>query len=318
MIITLTLNPAIDEMVDVGRLIYGDTNRVLAIRRDIGGKGINVARVLKELGFEPVATGFVAGHLGRMIEDSLQDLGIGTELISFPGETRTNIHIIDRSSHTLTVLATAGPQVPPQAVALLCERLRRRVRAGDWLVLAGSIPPPLDPSLHIELIGAAAAARALTALDADGPVVEAVLRSDARPTLLKLNDHEAGRVLHRPLPGEEDALEAARELHMRGVPNVVITRGAYGAVAVTEAGVFRVLAPPVEVDSSIGAGDGFLAGLLLGLKREGDWRAALTLACAAGSAVCMTPGTALCRAADVAMLRRDVRVEPVLEPTHVW
>ena len=316
-IITLTLNCAIDETVEVDHFSEGDTNRVGAIRRDIGGKGINVARVLKELGYEPLASGFAPGNLGRMIEDTLVDSGIGTELVPFAGETRTNINIIDRATHSTTVLAATGPDVPPEAVAQLRERLLRRIRADTWLVLAGSIPPPLDPSLHIELIAAVQERGGGIALDADGPVVGAVLQSDVRPTLLKLNDHELERLQGSPLESGEAVLAATRELQSRGVPNVVITRGQYGAIAVTAEGDFRALPPAVDVRSAVGAGDGFLAGLLLGLKRGRGWTGALALATAAGSAVCLTPGTALCTAAQVEELVPLTTVTPIRERTRV-
>ncbi len=316
MIITLTLNPAIDETVEVERFNDGDTNRVLSIRRDIGGKGINVARVLKELGYEPLACGFAPGSLGRLIEDTLVDSGIGTELISFEGETRTNINVIDRERHSNTVLAAAGPEVPPEAVEQLRERLLRRIRPDTWLVIAGSIPPPLDPSLHVELIEAVAERGGATALDADGPVVTTILASEARPTVLKINAHELERVIGRPVPDAQTALHAARELRRRGMTNVVVTLGEDGAVAVTTSGEFRALAPPVEVQSAVGAGDAFLAGLLLGLKRGQGWKRALELASAAGAAVCLTPGTQLCRAKDVERLLPLVAVVPIEEPVR--
>lgn len=316
MIITLTLNPAIDETVEVEHFSAGDTNRVLSIRRDIGGKGINVARVLKELGYEPLASGFAPGLLGRMIEDTLVDSGIGTDLVTFDGETRTNINIIDRGRQVHTLLATAGPEVPAEAVEQLRERLLRRIRPDTWLVIAGSIPPPLDPSLHVELIEAVAERGGATALDADGPVVEAVLDSGARPSLLKLNEHELERLIGAPIDDGEAVLEAARSLQQRGVPNVVITRGSEGAIAVTTEGEFRALAPAVEVESAVGAGDAFLAGLMLGLKRGRGWERALELASAAGAAVCLTPGTALCRAEQVEELLPLTAVLPIEERSH--
>ena len=316
MIITLTLNPAIDETVEVERFNDGDTNRVLSIRRDIGGKGINVARVLKELGYEPLACGFAPGTLGQMIEDTLVDSGIGTELITFEGETRTNINVIDRSRHSHTVLAATGPNVPPEAVEHLRERLLRRIRPDTWLALAGSIPPPLDPSLYVELIEAVAERGGATALDADGPVVTAILASHVRPTLLKINAHELERVIGRPVPDVQTALHAARELQRQGMANVVVTLGEDGAVAVTTSGEFRALPPAVEVQSAVGAGDAFLAGLLLGLKRGRGWERALELASAAGAAVCLTPGTQLCRAEDVERLLPLAAVVPIEEPVR--
>lgn len=313
MIITLTLNPAIDETVEVDGFSEGDTNRVLSIRRDIGGKGINVARVLKELGYEPLACGFAPGNLGRMIEDTLVDSGIGCEMVTFAGETRTNITILDRRTHSHTVLAAAGPPVPPAAVAQLRERLLRRIRSDTWLVVAGSLPPALDASLHIDLIDAVRERGGAVALDADGPVLAAVMDSPARPDVLKVNVHELERLLGTPVRTEDAAIAAARGLRERGVPNVVVTRGAHGAVAATVEGEYRVTPPPVEVDSAVGAGDGFMAGLLLGLKKEGRWTDALALATAAASAVCLTPGTALCHQAQVWELLPQVVVERLAE-----
>ena len=319
MILTVTLNPAIDQTIEVERLVEGDTNRVRAIRWDIGGKGINVSRVLKELGYEPLACGFAPGDLGRMIEDSLLDSGIGCEFIFVPGETRTNITILDRQTHRHTVLAAAGPKVTGHAIALLRDRLSRRLRrdTDSWLVLAGSIPPGCDAGLYVELLGIAAERGAHTALDADGEIVAAVLGGGATPELLKLNDDEAGRLLGHTLADEAAAIAGARTLRSWGVDQVVITRGAEGAIAVTREGDFRVRSPAVEVNSAVGAGDAFLAGLLLGLVRRHEWPEALALAAAAGAATCLSPGTSLCRAVDTRRLEERAVVEPLREPATV-
>jgi 6-phosphofructokinase 2 len=154
-----------------------------------------------------------------------------------------------------------------------------------------------------------------TALDADGPVVEAVLASGVRPRLLKINEHELDRLMHRPVEGEAAALEAARQLHRRSqVERVVVTLGAGGAVAVSAEGEFRVSPPDVEVVSAVGAGDAFLAGLMYGLVKEQGWEQALALAAAAGAAACVTPGTLLCQGADVWRLLPGARVERARVP----
>lgn len=314
MIITVTLNPAIDETVEIEQLVAADTNRVVAIRRDIGGKGVNVARVLKELGHEPLAMGFAPGRFGRMIEEQLEDEGIGCDFIPYPGETRTNINILDRSAHSVTTLAAPGPPVPAEAVERLHRHLLRRMRRDTWLVLAGSVPPPMDASFHVAVLAAAASWGALTALDADGPVVQRVLASDVRPTLLKMNDHELERLLHVPSRNEESVLSGARSLRRLGVESVVITRGGEGALAVTPEGEFRAVPPLVTVDSAVGAGDGFLAGLLLGMRQSRGWAESLRLASAVGAAVCMSPGTALCHRGDVNELLPNGVVERIAEP----
>ena len=129
MIVTVTLNPAIDQTIEIDALVEGDTNRVASNRWDVGGKGINVARVLKELGYEPLACGFAPGDMGRMIEDSLLDAGIGCEFMFVPGETRTNITILDRTSHVHTVLAAPGPRVTEHAISQLRSRIARQAAA---------------------------------------------------------------------------------------------------------------------------------------------------------------------------------------------
>ncbi len=216
MIITVTLNPAIDQTIEIEGLRIGDTNRVLANRWDIGGKGINVARALKELGYEPLAAGFAPGALGRMIEDQLFDSGIGCEFVSVPGETRTNITILDRGSHAHTALAAPGPPVTPDASRALSTRLARRLRPGSWLVLAGSVPPPGEPTLYAELVELAARHECFTALDADGPVVQRLLELGARPTLLKINEQELERLMGAPMRSEEAVRAAAEWLQGRG------------------------------------------------------------------------------------------------------
>src|SRR4051812_18536551 len=136
MIVTVTLNPALDQTVEVEQFAIADTNRVCApLRVDISGKGINVARGLKALGFEALACGLASGQRGRLIEQQLLDSGIACDFVHVSGETRTNITVLDRSTHTSTQLLLPGPQLEPAAMDELHERLRRRLKAGWWLVL---------------------------------------------------------------------------------------------------------------------------------------------------------------------------------------
>ena len=311
MIITVTLNPAIDQTIEVERLVEGDANRILSNRMDIGGKGINVARVLKELGYEPLALGFAPGELGRMIEDQLSDAGIGTDFHFVPGETRTNVTIVDRERHIHTVLNAAGPHVAREDMDELIAKVRRRLRPDTWLVLAGSLPPPYSGSVYRQLIQEAEAHGALTALDADGRVIREVLDGGGRPTVLKLNDHELERVYDDRAGTEDESFEAAEQIRALGVPAVVVTRGSAGSVALTPEADYRVRAPDINVVSAVGAGDAFLAGMLVALRRNRGWEEALTLATASGAACCLTPGTGLCRRGDVEQIIRQISVERV-------
>jgi 1-phosphofructokinase family hexose kinase len=309
MIVTLTLNPAIDQTLVLPRFVAGDTLRVKSSRFDPGGKGINVSRVIKELGGESTAMGFAPGGLGRYVEHTLEEKGIDCDFVHTKGETRTNITILDESRHVHTILSDPGPPTDEKYVKLLRDRLRERLQPGDWLVLAGSIPPPLGPGVYTEIIAEASKKGVHTVLDADGQALAA--GASAHPEIVKGNRRELERLLGRHLDDETSTLEAAREVHDSGVPCVVVTRGREGAVATTDAEYLRGIAPRVRAVSAVGSGDAFLAGVVLTLSRGGGIQEALRLGIAAGTASVLNPGTELCHRREVDILMPRVRVQPI-------
>lgn len=309
MIITLTLNPAIDQTLVLPRFVAGDTLRVKASRFDPGGKGINVSRVIRELGGESVAMGFAPGSLGRYIEQTLEAQGIACDFVHTKGQTRTNITILDESRHLHTILSEPGPFTEPKYVDELAARLRRRWRSGDWLVVAGSIPPPLSGNVYSDIIQEAARAGVHTVLDADGEALAA--GAAAHPDMLKGNRRELERLLGRHLDDEESTLQGAREVQARGVRQVVVTRGREGAVAVNGERCWRGIAPRVRAVSAVGSGDAFLAGVVLALSRGGGIEDALALGVAAGTASVLNPGTELCHRREVDILLPRVKVQPI-------
>lgn len=316
MIITVTLNPAIDQTIEVDHLVEGDTNRVTSMRIDIGGKGINVARDLKELGYEPLAMGFAPGDMGRVIEDQLVDLGIGTDFTFIAGDTRTNVTIVDRERWVRTVLSARGPNVTGDDLRHLYDRIDRRLRRDTWLVVAGSLPPPCTAEVYRILIDHAEKNGALSALDADGPIVRELLDRGGRPTLLKTNASEFGRIYGDPVGTEDEVFEAAETVRSLGVPAVVITRGREGAIALTQDADYRLRTPALDVVSAIGAGDAFLAGLLFALRKGESWPDALRRAGGAGAACCLTPGNTAPHAHDMDRLTDEIVVERVAQHHH--
>jgi 1-phosphofructokinase len=311
MIVTVTLNPAVDQMLVVPKFVAGDTIRVKSGRFDPGGKGINVSRVVSELGGESVAMGFAPGNLGRFIEQTLESQGIETDFIHTRGETRTNITILDEARHMHTILSDPGPDTDPEYVNELRRRLRRRLREGDWLVLAGSIPPPLGPEAYQLLIREAAELGVHTVLDADGAVL--AQGAEAHPEIIKGNRRELERMLGRHLDDEESTVAAARAVQKAGVKTVVVTRGREGAVATTKGHCLRGVAPRVRALNAIGSGDALLAGVVLTLSRGGPMDEAMRLGVAAGTAAVLTLGTEPCHRREVDILLPRVKVQE-LEP----
>jgi 1-phosphofructokinase family hexose kinase len=308
-IITVTLNPAVDHALDLEKLTVGDTNRVLDSRIDPGGKGINVSRVLRELRRESMASGLSPGSLGRFVEHSLLEQGILCDFVHTRGQTRTNLTVVDETSHETTLLSYRGPEVDPRHIATLEVRLRRYISPGDWLVVAGSIPPPIEADVYARLIELGRERGAHTVLDADAAALAAGLRG--KPDLVKANHHEAERLLGRSLDDDHELPRAADDMRALGAATAVLTAGRRGAVAVNDDGLWWAWPPEIVVVSSVGAGDALLAGLLLKLSDGHDLGEALRYGTAAGAAACLTPGTQLCHREDVERALPNVRVEQV-------
>lgn len=309
MIITVTLNPAVDQTLVLDQFLPGDTNRVRESRIDPGGKGINVSRVLRELGRESMAAGLAPGSLGRFVEHSLLELGILCDFVHTRGQTRTNLTVVDDETHVTTLLSYRGPEIDPRHMQTLETRLRRYIKNKDWLVIAGSIPPPISAEAYPRLIDLARQSGAYSVLDADAEALEVGLK--AGPDIVKSNHHEAERLLGKPLDSDDALLEAASEMLSHGASTAIITAGSRGAIAVTQEGAWWCWPPPTTVVSSVGAGDAFLAGLLSKLDDGTGLEEALRWGTATGAASCMTTGTQLCRRSDVDELLPQVRVEQV-------
>ena len=309
MIYTVTLNPAIDQTLVLDKFVAGDTLRVKSSRFDPGGKGINVSRVIQELGGESVAMGFTMGGLGRYMEGTLRDTGIECDFVHSKGEMRTNITILDESRHVNTILSDRGPATDHKYFDQLMKKLDKRLKAQDWLVIAGSIPPPLSGEVYADMITMARGRWAHTVLDADGEALAAGVA--AKPEIVKGNRRELERLLGRHLDDEESTLEAAHMLREMSVRTAVITRGKSGAIAMSDEGIWRGVAPRVRAVSAVGSGDAFLAGVVLTLSRGESLPQAMRLGVAAGTAVVLTPGTELCHRREVNLLTARVKVQQI-------
>jgi len=306
MIITVTLNPAMDRTVMVDELAVGEVNRVREGRSDPGGKGINVSRVLRELGGDSLAMGFVAGSIGRFIEASLNEIGIEDDFIHTPGQTRTNLSIVEAKARRQTSLNEPGPATDARSTRDLRSRIQRRLSEGSWTVMAGSVPPGVPPAIYAELIGMVKDSKGFAVLDADEDPL--ALGVAAQPYLVKPNLAELERLVGRSLSDDDAILAAASGLQQSGITYVVVSMGGQGAVAVGPGEVWRGYAPHVEARSGVGAGDSLVAGLVLQLAAGRGLAEGLRLGMAAGAATALTPGTMLCRRADVERLLPVVRI----------
>lgn len=309
MIGTVTVNPSIDQHILIDKLIKDDAVRAREIRRDPGGKGINVSRVVKELGGETVAFGISGGCAGYMLRSLMVERDVAFESIEVPEETRINVILTDRSDRTQTRISAPGPRMALADVEGFMQKIVTHQPLPQWWVLGGSLPPGVPEDFYARLIMLLQTQGAKCLLDADDETLKIGLQ--AKPYLIKPNEHEFARLVGRPLPDEGALIHAARTVIREGVQVVAITLGRKGAVIVTQETALHVTSPDVDVKSKVGAGDSFLAGFALALSQGQSLEAAVRLGTAAGAAAVMHEGTQLCRREDVERLVDQITITPL-------
>ncbi|WP_375755946.1 1-phosphofructokinase [Corallococcus exercitus] len=259
-VVTVTLNAAIDQTLECPGFTAGAVNRVVAETRTPGGKGINVAAFLAG-GSRPVtAAGFLGTDNVPLFEALFRERGIQDRCLRLPGSSRVNIKVVDRTSSAVTDLNLPGLRVPEEALDALTATLDALTEDHGCFVLSGSVPAGVPASIYATLTERLRAKGALVAVDTSGePLRQAVA---AKPDFVKPNVHELGELVERPLRNPGEVARAARELHAGGIGLVVVSLGADGALFIADDGAWRALPPPVEVASTVGAGDALVAGVL--------------------------------------------------------
>lgn len=308
MILTVTLNPSVDHALFVDKLKLSDTNRVLRCERDAGGKGVNLSRVVAELGGDTVATGFLGGGPGAYIRQVLQKQGVKRDFIEVHGETRINFSVEDESGKPPTTFNERGPTITEADMEELIAHVRKMAKKASWIAMGGSLPPGVPTSIYHDLGELARESDCKLALDADGEPFKLGLA--VKPDFIKPNEAEAGRLLGRELKSDDDVIEAAKELSEKATI-VVISRAEKGAVLAAEGNVYMGLSPKVEARSSIGSGDSLVAGFLWALTEGQSLEDAFRLGIAAGAATATTDGSEIARRPVIEKMLPQVRVSRV-------
>ncbi|PWC88600.1 1-phosphofructokinase [Azospirillum sp. TSO5] len=312
-VVTVTLNPAIDQTITVDALKPGSVHRAKAVRHNAGGKGVNVASCLADWGTPVVATGLLGTGNAAPFEALFQAKGIADAFLRLPGETRVNIKIADLAANDTTDINLPGLTADPGALGRVQETVRRLVEPSIPVLLAGSLPDGLPTDTYAILTADLAAAGARVVLDSSGaPLAAALASTGALPHCIKPNRHELEDWAGRPLPTDADLLDAARGLQRRGVSVVVVSLGADGALFVDGARALHGRLPPVQALSTVGAGDAMVAGLIAAFQQDGGLEdvARLSVAFAGAKLGCFgpnlpDPATVRALAAQVTLSRLD-------------
>lgn len=280
MIYTVTFNPSLDYIVTVDNFTCGIVNRTKDEIMFPGGKGINVSMVLKNLGYESTALGFLAGFTGEALEKMLDEKGITSDFISVEkGMTRINVKL--RSGEE-TEINGQGPAMEASDIEKLYKKLDV-LQDGDILVLAGSIPAVLPGSIYMDIMKYLSDKKLKIVVDATKDLLVNVLQY--RPFLIKPNNHELGEIFGVEIKDKEDVIFYGKKLQEMGARNVLVSMAGDGAVLVAEDGsIFQAEAPKGKVRNSVGAGDSMVAGFLAGYLEQNQFAEAFQMGVCTGSA----------------------------------
>jgi len=305
MIYTITLNPALDRTIWIKKARDDVSNRIQKERSFAGGKSIDVSKVLKSLGVDNIALGFVGGFAGRELEGRLLNEGIESDFVRVSGETRTNIIIHETETGKQLAFNACGPEIRPSELMQFVEQLEK-MPCPELVAIGGSLPPGVNPVIFRKIITMVKRCQAKVVLDVDGEALRVGI--EAQPDVIKPNIYELSALVGRDLKDVDEIVAAAREINRRGVEIVLVSMGGRGILLVSHGREYLAVPPEVKVESTIGAGDSSVAGFISGLVRGKDLKECLIYAVAAGTATTLHQGTALCQKEDFLMLVPQVKL----------
>ena len=280
MIYTVTFNPSLDYIVSVNNFQLGMTNRTATEMMLPGGKGINVSIVLKNLGLENTALGFVAGFTGDEIQRQVEEIGVNARFIPVDeGISRINLKLQNIEG---TEINGQGPAIAEADIKKLYEKLDT-LSDGDILVLAGSIPDVMPGSMYMDIMKHLQNKDLKIVVDATKDLLVNVLQY--HPFLIKPNNHELGEIFGVKIGNKADVIMYAKKMQEKGARNVLVSMAGDGAVLVAEDGsIFQSEAPKGKVVNSVGAGDSMVAGFIAGYLEDGSYGKAFQMGVCTGSA----------------------------------
>jgi tagatose 6-phosphate kinase len=309
MIITVTLNASIDRTAVINIFRPGKINRCDQPLEMAGGKGLNVARALKNLGQDVIATGFIGGKSGERLEQLMDEEGLPHDFQKIAGNTRYCFAILDNELDTLTEINENGPEITAEETAAFYKKFAAINSGAEVAVISGSIPKSLPAAVYFDLITAAKQRGLLTVLDASGEALKNGI--GAMPYIIKPNKKEAEELLGFALDNTDSLLKGISFLSSY-CTIACITLEDQGCVIGTASEIYQLVPPAVKVINSVGSGDSFLAGLIYGFRQNLPLNETGIWAIAAGTANAMTEKAGFFRLEELHQIRAGIRVEKLL------
>jgi 6-phosphofructokinase 2 len=309
-IVALAMNPSIDVSTSVKRVVPIHKLRCSAIRRDPGGGGINVARVLRRFGVDVDAVYPIGGAMGQLLRRLVDAEGIRSQVIQIVEETRESFTVLEETTGQQFRFVLPGPRMTKWECRSCVDAVASLEQRPDLIVASGSLPPGIPEDFYGHIARLAKEWGARCVLDTSGPALKAALAEGVY--LVKPNLRELSELVGAELSDQDSWVEACRALVGKGNAEIVaLTLGDQGALLVTRDRAWRAHAIPIKPVSAVGAGDSFVGVMVWGLAAGHDLQTAFRYGVAAGTAALLSPGTELCRREDVERLYREVVLEPV-------
>ncbi|MGN1184385.1 MAG: 1-phosphofructokinase [Oliverpabstia sp.] len=307
MILTVTMNAAIDKRYVVKRFEEGQVNRVTTCTYTPGGKGLNVSKPASIAGAEVVATGFVGGHAGDYIVDSLKNFGIKSEFYHMNEESRSCINIWNEEKREQTEFLEPGFTVSEEDFDKFMEKFEKLIVQADVVAISGSLPKGLDGTAYQRMVKAVKDAGKKVILDTSGNLLEMGIK--AKPTMVKPNIDEIRMLTGSHCDTREELVEAAQKIHRAGIEVVVISLGGEGSVLVCDNGVYRAVVPKIDAVNTVGCGDSMIAGFALGFEKNLPIEETLKLASAISAAAALREETGFFVKEDMERILPDIKIE---------
>lgn len=302
MIYTCTFNPSVDYQIHAQEIHLGELNRINDTAFYPGGKGINVSRVLQELGVSSVALGFAGGFTGEFIKQSLESKDIQTAFVSHEGQTRINVKM--KTDKEETEINGAGAEITEAEQTTLLEKLKQ-LEQGDYLIISGSRPNTVPFEFYERIATVVRKKHAYLILDIPEQQVEELICY--RPLLMKPNNHELAAITGKHIDTKQDAIEGAKDLVNKGAQNVIVSLGKEGAMFVNQDLILQASPPSGTLVSSVGAGDSLVAGFVKQIQEDQSVTRAFQYGVAAGTATAYSPN--LCRKSEVEAILPEVIIQ---------
>lgn len=315
-IVTVTLNAAIDKTYYMNGFSTGSVMRVDRVHAIAGGKGLNVARVLHQLGHEAVtATGFTAGYNGQFIAKAAENEGLHTDFVAIDGESRVCLSIVDEVNHSFTEVLEPGPQVTSEDENLMKAKIEDLAKQAGLIIISGSIPKGCRPELYTELIEICSSHDVDVFLDASGSALVEGIKG--KPGFIKPNEDEIKPWLNPSGHIDSDSEVALHHYGTAiqnlakdtGIPRVIVSLGALGALACIDGILYRIRIPELKAVNPVGSGDSFVAGFAYAHVRKLPVEQCLRYAAAAGSANVLNPTAGCVLPADHERIMGQIEVD---------